>query len=74
MKREIIRVEPLATYLEKYKAPVSTVTKHGDTIYVSGAPPFDPKTGHYAAWEQPQMFSEEVRAGFRSLRKVAKAA
>jgi 2-iminobutanoate/2-iminopropanoate deaminase len=40
MKREIIRVEPLATYLEKYKAPVSTVTKHGDTIYVSGSPPF----------------------------------
>ena len=45
MKREIIRVEPLATYLEKYKAPASMVTKHGDTIYVSGAPPFDPKTG-----------------------------
>jgi len=45
MKREIIRVEPLATYLDKYKAPASTVTKHGDTIYVSGSPPFDPKTG-----------------------------
>jgi hypothetical protein len=25
--------------------------------------------GHYAAWEQPQLFSEEVRAGFRPLRK-----
>jgi hypothetical protein len=24
--------------------------------------------GHYAAWEQPQLFSEEVRAGFRPLR------
>ena len=24
--------------------------------------------GHFAAWEQPQLFSEEVRAGFRSLR------
>jgi 2-iminobutanoate/2-iminopropanoate deaminase len=45
MKREIIRVEPLATFLEKYKAPASMVTKHGDTIYVSGSPPFDPKTG-----------------------------
>jgi 2-iminobutanoate/2-iminopropanoate deaminase len=45
MKREIIRIEPLTTYLEKYKAPTSMVTKHGDTIYVSGAPPFDPKTG-----------------------------
>ena len=49
MKREIIRVEPLATYLEKYKAPASTVTKHGDTIYVSGSPPFDRK---------PEGFSE----------------
>jgi pimeloyl-ACP methyl ester carboxylesterase len=24
--------------------------------------------GHFAAWEQPQLFAEEVRAGFRSLR------
>jgi pimeloyl-ACP methyl ester carboxylesterase len=27
------------------------------------------KGGHFAAWEQPQLFSEEVRAGFRQLRK-----
>jgi len=27
------------------------------------------KGGHFAAWEQPQLFSEEVRAGFRALRK-----
>jgi pimeloyl-ACP methyl ester carboxylesterase len=27
------------------------------------------KGGHFAAWEQPKVFSEEVRAGFRSLRK-----
>jgi pimeloyl-ACP methyl ester carboxylesterase len=26
------------------------------------------KGGHFAAWEQPQLFSEEVGAGFRSLR------
>jgi pimeloyl-ACP methyl ester carboxylesterase len=26
------------------------------------------KGGHYAAWEQPQLFVEEVRAGFRPLR------
>src|SRR5215208_1743633 len=24
--------------------------------------------GHFAAWEEPELFSEEVRAGFRSLR------
>jgi pimeloyl-ACP methyl ester carboxylesterase len=27
-----------------------------------------PKGGHFAAWEQPKLFSEELRAGFRSLR------
>jgi pimeloyl-ACP methyl ester carboxylesterase len=26
------------------------------------------KGGHFAAWEQPQLFVEEVRAGFKSLR------
>jgi pimeloyl-ACP methyl ester carboxylesterase len=24
--------------------------------------------GHFAAWEQPELFVEEVRTGFRSLR------
>ena len=28
-----------------------------------------PKGTHFAAWEQPQSYSEEVRAGFRPLRK-----
>jgi pimeloyl-ACP methyl ester carboxylesterase len=27
-----------------------------------------PKGGHFAAWEQPQLFSEELRVSFRSLR------
>jgi pimeloyl-ACP methyl ester carboxylesterase len=27
-----------------------------------------PKGGHFAAWEQPQFFTEELRAAFRSLR------
>jgi pimeloyl-ACP methyl ester carboxylesterase len=27
------------------------------------------KGGHFAAWEQPKLFAEEVRAGLRSLRK-----
>lgn len=27
-----------------------------------------PKGGHFAAWEQPALFSREVRAGFKSLR------
>jgi len=45
---EIIQVEPLSTYLERWKAPASAVTRHGDTIYVSGFPPFDPGTGRIA--------------------------
>jgi pimeloyl-ACP methyl ester carboxylesterase len=28
------------------------------------------KGGHFAAWEQPKLFTEELRTGFRSLRKV----
>jgi 2-iminobutanoate/2-iminopropanoate deaminase len=45
MQREIIRVEPLSTYLERWKAPTSAVTRAGDTVYVSGFPPFDPNSG-----------------------------
>ena len=26
------------------------------------------KGGHFAAWEEPELFSEEMRATFRSLR------
>jgi len=29
-----------------------------------------PKGGHFAAWEQPQQFSAELRASFKSLRKA----
>jgi pimeloyl-ACP methyl ester carboxylesterase len=28
------------------------------------------KGGHFAAWEQPKLFSEEVRAGFRPIREM----
>jgi 2-iminobutanoate/2-iminopropanoate deaminase len=45
LSREIIRVEPLSTYLDRWKAPTSAVTRAGETIYVSGFPPFDPETG-----------------------------
>jgi 2-iminobutanoate/2-iminopropanoate deaminase len=50
MKREIIRVEPLSTYLENWKASSSAVTRCGDTIYVSGFSPFDPETGKVIEW------------------------
>jgi len=46
--REAVRVEPLSTYLERWNAPTSAVTRSGDTLYVSGFPPFDPGTGDVA--------------------------
>jgi 2-iminobutanoate/2-iminopropanoate deaminase len=46
MKRVPIRVEPLSTYLERRrKGPIFPVILAGETIYVSGLPPFDPETG-----------------------------
>ena len=28
------------------------------------------RDGHFAAWEQPELFASELRAAFRSLRRV----
>ncbi len=50
---------------EIYAAPRSWTEKaYPKLIHYNGLP----KGTHFAAWEQPQYFSEEVRAGFRSLR------
>jgi 2-iminobutanoate/2-iminopropanoate deaminase len=54
MSREVIRVEPLSTYLERWKAPTSAVVRHNETIYVSGLPPFDRQTGEIAAVTLPR--------------------
>jgi 2-iminobutanoate/2-iminopropanoate deaminase len=46
MKRTAIRVEPISTYLERRrKGPIYPVIVAGETVYVSGLPPFDPQTG-----------------------------
>ena len=46
MQRTPIRVEPISTYLERRrKGPIYPVIVAGETVYVSGLPPFDPDTG-----------------------------
>lgn len=46
MKRQPVRVEPFSTYLERRrKGPIYPVVIAGETVYVSGLPPFDPETG-----------------------------
>jgi 2-iminobutanoate/2-iminopropanoate deaminase len=46
MKRVPMRVEPFSTYLERRrKGPIFPVIVAGETVYVSGLPPFDPDTG-----------------------------
>ena len=48
---------------ENYRAPRSwTERAYHDHIYYNRVD----KGGHFAAWEQPQLFAEEVRAGLET--------
>ncbi|HEY9644422.1 MAG TPA: epoxide hydrolase family protein, partial [Coleofasciculaceae cyanobacterium] len=50
---------------EEYQAPETWARRaYSNLIYFHEAD----KGGHFAAWEQPQLFSEEIRAAFRPLR------
>ncbi|WP_019587732.1 epoxide hydrolase family protein [Deinococcus apachensis] len=52
---------------EQYEAPRSWTEKaYPKLIYYHQAE----KGGHFAAWEQPQLFVDELRAAFRSLRSL----
>ena len=50
---------------EQYQAPRSWAERaYPNLIYYNQVD----KGGHFAAWEQPHLFGEEVRAAFRTLR------
>ena len=50
---------------ELYQAPRSWAEQaYRNLIYYNEVDP----GGHFAAWQEPQLFSEELRAAFRSLR------
>jgi pimeloyl-ACP methyl ester carboxylesterase len=51
---------------EIYAAPQSWAEKAYPKLIHYNKPP---KGGHFAAWEQPQLFCEEIRTSFRPLRK-----
>lgn len=79
MKRQVIRVEPLSTYRELWKAPTSAVTRCGGTVYVSGFPPFDPETGEVVdapierqtelVFEQPKLCLETAGSSLDNILK-----
>ncbi len=51
---------------EIYRAPKSWAERAYPTLYYFREVD---RGGHFAAWEQPQLFAEEMRAAFRPLRK-----
>ena len=64
MKREALRVEPISSYLDRWKAPTSPVTRAGNMIFVAGLPPFDPETGELAAMpieRQSEIVMEQMK-------------
>ena len=50
---------------EQYQAPRSWAERaYPNLIYFNEVD----RGGHFAAWEEPELFAHEIRAGFRSLR------
>ncbi len=55
----------MTTSAETFVAPVEAMQAYPNLVYFNEVD----KGNHFAAWGQPDLFTSEVRAGFRSLRE-----
>lgn len=80
MNRTPLRIEPISTWLERRrKGPIYPVVVAGETVYVSGLPPFDPQTGDVARMDfarQAELVLEQMKicleAAGSSMDRIAK--
>jgi len=71
MKRTAIRVEPFSTYLERRRiGRIYPVIVAGETIYVSGLPPFDPQTGEL----RTMPFAQQAEIVLEQMKRCVEAA
>jgi 2-iminobutanoate/2-iminopropanoate deaminase len=71
MQRTPLRVEPFSTWLERRrKGPIFPVIVAGETIYVSGLPPFDPDTGDI----KPLPFRRQAEIVLDQMKRCVEAA